>query len=62
MNEDVIDPRIEAEKFNNSLMLPNRSFMVEIIDNGNYTTFYIFAQLKLILGCYFLYDYKALPK
>lgn len=39
MNEDVIDPRIEAEKFNNSLMLPNRSFMVEIIDNSRLVTF-----------------------
>lgn len=39
MNEDVIDQRIEVENFNNSLMLPNRSFMVEIIDNSRLVTF-----------------------
>lgn len=38
MKEDMVDPRIETEKLNKSLMFSNRSFMVEIIDNSGLVT------------------------
>lgn len=40
MKEDMVDPRIETEKLNKSLMFSNRSFMVEIIDNSGLVTIY----------------------
>ncbi len=40
MNEEIIDPKIEVEKLNKSLMFSNRSFMVEINDNSGLVTIY----------------------